>query len=275
MSKTFYARAAAVLSLVGALGLSGCAGIGTIPDTNMTDEQISPAPVQGQVLGGHAPIVGAHVYLLQPGTTGIGSQATSLLTAGYNAGGYTTSTGNSDPSVQSSWNYVTTDSTGQFNITGAYTCTANQPVYLYAYGGTPSTTPEAFSITQVVVTNPSSGGSLVTFTTSGNELFYTGEQVYPSGFTGTLAALNGSLQIIDSPATTTGAVLTTTQFSVSLGSVVTPATYTTTNFGTSAIVTGSPQSNTGIVQWQFLATAPPVHPIRLGPGRPTRLHTFT
>ncbi|MGA8938936.1 MAG: hypothetical protein WB439_07210 [Acidobacteriaceae bacterium] len=133
-----------VLSLMlGTLALVGCGGAasfsnpgsaGVTPPT--TPQLVSGPPVQGSVYGGHAPIQGAHVYLLQPGTSGYGSAATSLLgnNGAMSASGYALAE-NSGDSAPLEAKYVTTDSSGSFNLTGAYSCTAGQPVYIYAYGG--------------------------------------------------------------------------------------------------------------------------------------------
>lgn len=86
----------------------------------------SPSPgiaLSGTLFGGRQPIVGAHVYLMSPGTTGYGSASTSLLT-----------TGNGTDAIGT---YVTTGSTGGFNVTGDYTCTPGALVYVLAVGGDP------------------------------------------------------------------------------------------------------------------------------------------
>jgi hypothetical protein len=129
-----------VLSLlIGTLTLVGCGGAFNMPDSVLSSQAAGP-PIQGSVFGGHAPIVGAHVYLLQPGTSGYGSIATSILGTGTSTspGGYTlhtnTATGG-DPSIPAGWQYVITDANGEFNLTNAYSCAAGQPVYTYGYGG--------------------------------------------------------------------------------------------------------------------------------------------
>jgi streptogramin lyase len=103
------------------------------------DSTAAPSPetgqtVQGMVRGGQQPIVGSHVYLFAanagvftPNTTGYGNASVSLLTSGTQdtSGGAT----NGDY-------YVTTGVGGAFSISGDYTCTGGQQVYLYALGGT-------------------------------------------------------------------------------------------------------------------------------------------
>ncbi len=83
--------------------------------------------LQGKVYGGQQPIVGASVYLYAANTTGYGSASVSLLN---NVAG---------TSQDASGNYfVATDGSGNFSITGDYTCPgANSQVYLYSVGGNP------------------------------------------------------------------------------------------------------------------------------------------
>jgi hypothetical protein len=119
--------------------LSGCGDSFNVPDTGTASEG---AGIQGSVYGGHAPLVGAHVYLLQvgSGTAGEGmASATPLLGTGSTSspGGYPLQSNVSDPNIPLGWEYVTTDSNGDFSLTNAYTCTKNDPVYIYAWGGTP------------------------------------------------------------------------------------------------------------------------------------------
>ena len=100
--------------------LTGCA---LNPTASPTPEQ--GAAIQGKVHGGQQPIIGAHVYLFAANITAYGASSISLLNAN--------TTGLSD-SVGA---YVLTSSAGAFTITGDYTCTAGQQVYLYALGGNP------------------------------------------------------------------------------------------------------------------------------------------
>ncbi len=130
--------------------LAGCASNTHLPDT-ITEEQGELPAIHGTVFGGHAPLVGAHVYVLQTGSGATGASSTSLL--GNNGGtsptGYPLQTNVNDPNIPTGgtpWQYVLTDSTGSFNLSNGYKCTANAPVYLYAYGGTPTTGgPTAFN----------------------------------------------------------------------------------------------------------------------------------
>ncbi|MES2391950.1 MAG: hypothetical protein V4555_09935, partial [Acidobacteriota bacterium] len=101
--------------------LTGC-GAGF--NTPAAPETLSLGPIQGVVHGGQQPIAGSHIYLYAVTVASDYAQAsTSLLTAAAN----TTSDGSSY--------YVTTDSGGFFSVTGDYTCTSGQQVYLVASGG--------------------------------------------------------------------------------------------------------------------------------------------
>jgi len=114
------------------ISLTGCSlssTAGPVPEAGLA--------IQGAVYGGQSPITGAQVYLLAanagvflPNTSGYGNASLSLLTAGAgrtldNSGGST-----------NGFYYVTTGSGGSFSISGDYTCTGGQQVYLYALGGT-------------------------------------------------------------------------------------------------------------------------------------------
>jgi hypothetical protein len=116
------------------LALTGC----TLNTTAAPTPEAGPA-ISGTVHGGQNPIVGAHVYLfaanagvLTPNTNGYGNASLSLLTSG------TGRTLDSSGGATNGDYYVTTVAPGgTFTITGDYSCTAGQQVYLYAVGGDP------------------------------------------------------------------------------------------------------------------------------------------
>ena len=179
MKHSSYSSLSALALLLGTLTLVGCGGAVTSSDPRTTDTPAPPAPqvvagpaVNGYTYGGHAPIQGQHVYLLQPGTTGYGSAATSLLgnNGATSANGYTLSSNVDDPNVQAIGGtqpkYVTSDANGAFSFTGAYNCAVGQPVYIYAWGGTPGGTINNNNIVQLATLGncPSSGN----FSTAGN-----------------------------------------------------------------------------------------------------------
>ena len=93
------------------LFLAGCS-------TNSPVTTITAAKgISGSIHGGQQPISGASVQLFAVGTSGDGSAAAPLLTRS-----------------------VLSDASGNFNITGLYTCpSASTPVYITATGGSPTT----------------------------------------------------------------------------------------------------------------------------------------
>jgi hypothetical protein len=125
-------RCRLVVLVSGLLMLAGCSG-GSFGGLNGGSNQTA-APVAaskkpgvkltGSVHGGQQPIANANVYLLAANITGSGNPSLSLLTSGWGQDG----NGNY---------YVTTGQDGSFTISGDYTCSPGQQVYLYALGGDP------------------------------------------------------------------------------------------------------------------------------------------
>jgi len=112
-------RTLAALSI--ALLLTGC----SLTSTG-TPSATPGASLHGSVHGGQQPIAGASVYLFAADANAYGNPSDSLLDP--------TITGLSDIHGDG---YVLTDANGNFSISGAYTCTAGQQVYLYTIGGDP------------------------------------------------------------------------------------------------------------------------------------------
>jgi streptogramin lyase len=122
-------------SLLAAALLSGCGAFQQLPitpvATTTTTTPATPAttpgsPIVGNVHGGALPIVGAHIYLLAANPAGYGAPSISMLNptqpgVAFDAGGY----------------YVLTDASGLFHISGDYTCTSGQQVYILSIGGNP------------------------------------------------------------------------------------------------------------------------------------------
>ena len=264
------------------VGLTGCSGIGTaaFPDASANPAQVPVGSIQGSLYGGHAPLVGAHIYVLSPGTSGYGSQATSLLGATYSANGggtlYATHLNSSDPNIPTSWYYETSDSTGSYNISNDYTCTAGNPVYLYAYGGSPTypSANNAFSIDSVNVESRGGASGGYTYTilfhvdqSSSNptENFYAGEPVALSGFTGNYSFLNTASAFV-----TSNTLLSTVSFEVSTTIALAQAnpatTETFTSTSTTELAAGSqaatgtatatPGFNPGVVNLAVLGVCP-------------------
>ena len=208
--------AVVVLSILPAMLLFGC-GVGvTIPDVATPTAQVSIGAILGSNYGGHAPIVGAHVFVLEgaPSTSGYYQPAKSLLNV-VSTGQFPTAVEPAGTAVAGD-NYVTSDINGDFNITGGYTCDSGDPVYLYAEGGNPETNPRTqnvVNITQIAISG--TGPYTLTFTTdttNGPTLVYQGETLVLNGFTGTWAYLNGSSQVVLGNTS-----LTTTAFQISVG----------------------------------------------------------
>jgi hypothetical protein len=129
------------------LALGGCsANFGTI---SPTAAQVPIGTIKGSAFGGQQPIVGSDVYLFAVGTSTFDGSSVSLLS----------NTGHTDSFGRS---YVVTDSDGEFNISGDYTCTysptAPQVLYLYLLNGDAGAgNNSAAGLLAVLGTCPSSG----------------------------------------------------------------------------------------------------------------------
>lgn len=212
-----------------ALALSGCGAGVNFPETGSIT-QSALGTITGNNYGGHAPLVNAHVFVLQVGTGGYGAKVSSLIVGGGSSQ-YPTATDVMPGSPTLGMSYVTTDGHGEFNITGDYTCTAGLPVYLYASGGNPSApgvgTPIAITGATSSTTTPGYAGLLVvTFSTTGTQLLYQGESIVFGTFSDpNYGAFSGTTQTVASVNLTTG------KFSVVLGPASGPqgpSTFTTT-----------------------------------------------
>jgi hypothetical protein len=257
-----------------------------MPEASANPEQGKLGTIMGNDFGGHAPLVGAHVYVLQPGTTGYGSQATSLLTSSYSNNGANNPASvlnTSDPGIPTTWYYQTTDLTGAFNISGDYTCTVGQPVYLYLYGGSPvfpsasntfalATSSSANTLSEIISNGTN---AIYTYTVASTssvpgysvapENFYIGEEVILSGFpnssfNGTAVVANpaNTAHWITTGGTTYEPVLSTTQFSyygsangLAAGVYDAPADSTST-----PTVTAVPTFNPAVVNLAVLGNCP-------------------
>jgi hypothetical protein len=133
MSKVFSSVMCLLVAAGVSASLTGCSLKSS--DARTADAGLA---IRGRVLGGNQPIAGAQVYLFAanagvftPNASGYGNASLSLLTAG---------TLDTNPDATHGDYYVSTDGTGAFSITGDYSCTPNQQVYLYATGGNPGLT---------------------------------------------------------------------------------------------------------------------------------------
>jgi streptogramin lyase len=103
--------------------IAGCGGTITRSTSAATG-----VTLHGTVLGGQQPVTGAMVYLYAAGSAGYGSASTSLLNTSI-SGVIKGSNGNG---------YVTTDSSGSFNITDDWSCAnGTDQVYILALEGNP------------------------------------------------------------------------------------------------------------------------------------------
>jgi hypothetical protein len=124
-----------------AAGLSGCGGtFNNLPNVDV-DNHLVQTPLgslQGKVNGGQSPIFQSHIYLMKASHSGYGAPSISLLNAASNTIADTTAVGTSSNPAY----YVASDSAGNFNITGDYSCTYNATnpeqsdlLYLLGLGG--------------------------------------------------------------------------------------------------------------------------------------------
>jgi streptogramin lyase len=167
MKRPFSPRSLALTLVLSsaALVLAGCGGVNAVFPDSVVASQVQGPPMAGVVYGGHAPITGSHIYLLQPGTSGIGSLATSILGTGTTTspGGYVLQTNpavGGDVNIPAGWRYVVSDSSGSFNLSGAYTCAAGQPVFIYSSGGNPGTVTNPGIVLLAILGNCPSSGAL-------------------------------------------------------------------------------------------------------------------
>jgi hypothetical protein len=250
------------------LALAGCSGLGSasFPDAAANPAQVPVGTIQGSVYGGHAPLTGAHVYLLSPGTSGYGSQASSLLcnTGTANASCTTSLALNaSDPNIPTSWYYETTDATGAFNLTGNYTCTAGNPVYIYAYGGSPTypSTGNVFaSNTFTIQAKTGSTSYTILFTTTTTQNFYIGEQITFSGYTNGGNTGTNFAFLNTQTGTVLAAGLSTTQFEVTVnttnGTLTNSGLSNGNTYSATGNLTANPTNNPGVVNLATLGVCP-------------------
>jgi hypothetical protein len=117
--------------------LSGCST--SFTPSAATPNQVSLGNIQGMVHGGQAPVTGAQIYVFDAGTTGFGTTPTSLIKSGDAGVTCNASSGMSNAALNGAC-YVTTDSGGNFSLSGDYKCKAGDPVYMVALGGNPGLT---------------------------------------------------------------------------------------------------------------------------------------
>ncbi len=112
--------------------LAGCGTVanspllnsGTTSSTTAGSGAEAGTTVHGRAQSGPLAVAGSRIYVLAANTAGYGAPSLSLLRPGLPGVG-TDATGS----------YVTTDSFGSFEISGEYSCTSGQLVYVLALGG--------------------------------------------------------------------------------------------------------------------------------------------
>jgi len=142
----------AVLIFPGVLSFAGCVGMPSSNSSSTNSQQ--GVAISGRVHGGQNPISGARVYLMAVNTTGYGGPGIAASSANMSASLLTSGAGQDTMGY-----YVTTDSNGNFSITGDYTCPSTWAnPYLYAVeGDSGSGTNSAITLLAPVVSCP--GGS--------------------------------------------------------------------------------------------------------------------
>ena len=132
------------LSVFAAALLSGCsANFQPSPIADTDSSQTPIGDLNGSVYGGNFPVTGAQIYLFATGTGGTGTASTSLITSGktgVTCNGATVTLNGKTVSALSRACYVTTNLQGNFALSGDYSCTAGQQVYMVAVGGNPGLT---------------------------------------------------------------------------------------------------------------------------------------
>ncbi len=198
------------LSVLGAMLLSGCSS--NFQPSPVADTDSSQTPIgniNGSVHGGNFPVTGAQIYLFATGTGGYKTASTSLLTKGKSGVSCNTNAtwNGTTYSAFSNACYVTTDTNGNFALSGDYTCTAGQQVYMVALGGnpglafSPTNTTATFTRRQTTITVASATGIAV------------GDTVTGTGVGGTVTNVNGKTITLSQQTTSNGTNVSVT-FSV-------------------------------------------------------------
>jgi hypothetical protein len=156
----------------------GCTSSFQVPDSAAPTDPLNngTADLRGSVHGGRQPIVGAQIFLYAAPTTGYeaaGSLVAPISLLGNNGSqnSPTTNLSNvgSNSTVPGAY-YVKTDAAGNFNLSGDYTCTPGQEVWVYSIGGDPGQGPVSGGYGQNSPVNifGSLTGSLGTCPSAGN-----------------------------------------------------------------------------------------------------------
>ena len=112
-----------------ALLLSGCSSSFN-PSTSSVSSAASSFSLTGKAYGGRQPISAARLYVLEANTTQYAGPGIAAASSNQSTSRITTGDGS-----DSIGNYVLTAADGSFNLTGRYTCTTGNQVYLFSTGG--------------------------------------------------------------------------------------------------------------------------------------------
>ena len=126
------------LSLIAGSMLTGCGAGNLATATSVAPAAVAGSPLRGSAHGGQQPVVGATMQLYAASTSGYGLASAPLIAAGN-----------------------VTNASGNFNISGSYTCpSASTQVYLTATGGNPGLSQANPNLVMMAALGPC--GTLVT-----------------------------------------------------------------------------------------------------------------
>jgi len=112
-----------LLSISALAVLTGC---GSTPSQQAAPASVPGQTIEGKIHGGNQPIVGAHIYLFAANNIGYRAPSISLINPHF-------------PGVATDSNgtYLLTNTSGGFNLGGAYSCIPGQQLYILATTGNP------------------------------------------------------------------------------------------------------------------------------------------
>jgi streptogramin lyase len=113
-------------SLLSILALALLTACGSIPSQRATPISIPGQAIEGKVHGGNQPVVGAHIYLFAANNIGYRAPSISLINPHFPG-----------TATDSNGTYLITNTSGGFNLAGAYSCIPGQQLYILATTGNP------------------------------------------------------------------------------------------------------------------------------------------
>ncbi len=111
------------LSLLALALFTGC---GSTPSQQATPLSVPGQAIEGKIHGGNQPIVGAHIYLFAANNIGYRAPSISLINPHFPG-----------TATDSNGTYLITNTSGGFNLGGAYSCIPGQQLYILATTGNP------------------------------------------------------------------------------------------------------------------------------------------